>query len=438
MSLNVKNSVFGLLAVLPIAVSCGPSLISDPNGAGSSASGATESTFSRQTEYEVNPSILFSGVTDATAINPNEIQVTWSDAMYFGEGQEGSAAAMSYVIFRSNTLRGTLNDDGIIAITDPGVTSFLDSGLLDNQTWFYSVVALDPDNTISNNVQVSTSRTPSEYAEGTMDVTRDILPLFNTIVDLNTGNSCTSCHSTGNAMGGLDLSTFQGLRVGIGSGNNPDSFIIPFMGDVSWSEFVSRFRSGSFFDPDSALSNHMPFLLAPDGGTPLIAGDGIIDLNLPIHNWADEGALEFPDSTPPVFEFAAVQIASLYYGEFSDFHTLSITIPHATDMPGAEPLAGEIDYVVYAGVDSNSIDWDHPVKVKTLSVNEASAQSINIDFNWNESTRLVVVVRPMDAAGRSVDIDITNYDDSDPNQVELFRQRMRNMSHQEREIIISQ
>jgi hypothetical protein len=49
----------------------------------------------------------------------------------------------------------------------------------------------------------------------------------------------------------------------------------------------------------------------------------------------------------------------------------------------------------------------------------------------------VVIVRPMDAAGRSVDIDVLNYDDTDPTQTALFRKRMRNMSPQEREILIT-
>jgi 7,8-dihydro-6-hydroxymethylpterin-pyrophosphokinase len=44
----------------------------------------------------------------------------------------------------------------------------------------------------------------------------------------------------------------------------------------------------------------------------------------------------------------------------------------------------------------------------------------------------------MDAAGRSVDIDVLNYDDNDQDQLDLFRERMRNMSSQEREILIIQ
>jgi hypothetical protein len=82
--------------------------------------------------------------------------------------------------------------------------------------------------------------------------------------------------------------------------------------------------------------------------------------------------------------------------------------------------------------------------MKSLTINEAGQSYLSIDFNWVDgngqlrSNDLVAVVRPMDAAGRSVDIDVLNYDDTDPSQLELFRQRMRNMSSQEREILIIQ
>ena len=137
----------------------------------------------------------------------------------------------------------------------------------------------------------------------------------------------------------------------------------------------------------------------------------------------------------------------MYYGKFINFDTIRLYVPHASDpesIPVNGSLAGQIDYVVYAGETSNAIDWNHPVAIKSLTINEAGQSSVSIDFKWVDengaliSNELVVVVRPMDAAGRSVDIDVLNYDDTDPSQLELFRQRMRNMSSQEREILITQ
>jgi hypothetical protein len=218
------------------------------------------------------------------------------------------------------------------------------------------------------------------------------------------------------------------------------------LGDDSYSEFRARFTAGTPVDQGSALANHLDYIVEPDGPTPE-AGDGIEDLELPIRNWAFEGALPTPDSTPPVFEFADVNNAGLYYGKFIDFDTVRLYIPHASDpesVPVNGSLAGQIDYVVYAGETSNAIDWDHPITMKSLTINEAGQSYVSIDFNWVDgngqlrSNDLVAVVRPMDAAGRSVDIDVLNYDDNDQDQLDLFRERMRNMSSQEREILIIQ
>jgi hypothetical protein len=443
MSFNFKNCVFGLVAVLPLAVSCGPSL-SDAY-LGSINSGGTGGSFSRQTDYSVNLNINFAGITDASAISPNEVLISWGDAMYFGE--PASAAGMRYVVFRGLTHQMPLRDAGQITITDQGALTFTDdfsdlpeTDALDNTTWYYSIVAIDSDENISNNVQVAIARTPTVYSPGTMSFDDDVLPLFASLKNpADTSQDCLSCHSTGNAAGGMDLSSLEGILAGVGTSANPDSFIIPFLGDDSASELKARFSAGSLFNPESAISKHMPYILQPDGGTPE-AGDGYEDLVLPIRNWAFEGALPTPDSTPPVFEFANVNNAGLYYGKFIDFNTVRLYVPHASDpesMPVNGSVAGQIDYVVYAGATSNDIDWDHPVMIKSLTVNEAAQSSVRIDFDWDDSNELVVVVRPMDAAGRSVDIDVLNYDDTDPTQIALFRERMRNMSSQEREILVT-
>ena len=451
MSFNLKNCIFGLVAVLPLTVSCGPALSDD--GSGTIGSGATGSSFSRQTDYSINLNIDFAGITDASAISPKEVLISWGDAMFIDD--PASAAGMRYMVFRDLTYQGTLRDVGQIAITDQGALTFTDdfSDLLnppplDNTTWYYSIVAIDAEDSISNNVQIAIARTPSAYAPGTMSFSDDVLPLFTDIKNpTNANQDCLSCHSTGNAAGGMDLSTLEGILAGVGTPSNPDSFIIPFLGDDSFSEFQARFTAGSFSNQTSALFNHLSYIVEPDGGTPGIAGDGIEDLALPIRNWAFEGALPELDSTPPVFEFADVNNAGLYYGKFIDFDTVRLYVPHASDpesVPVNGSLAGQIDYVVYAGETSNTIDWDHPITMKSLTINEAGQSYVSIDFNWVDengqliSNDLVVVVRPMDAAGRSVDIDVLNYDDNDQSQLDLFRLRMRNMSPQEREMLITQ
>jgi hypothetical protein len=450
MSFNFKNCVFGLVAVLPMAVSCGPSL-ADPDSStvGSGASGGSD--FSRQTDYSINLNIDFSGITDASAISPNEVLISWGDAMFIGA--PASAGGMRYVVFRGLTRQMPLQDAGQIAITGQGELTFTDdfsdlpeTDARDNTTWYYSVVAIDSDERISNNVQVAIARTPTAYAPGTMSFYNDVLPLFTALKNpADTSQDCLSCHSTGNASGGMDLSSLDGILAGVGTSANPDSFIIPFLGNASVAEFKERFARFDPFDPNGAWEAHKHYILNTDGGTPE-AGDGYEDLMLPIRNWAFEGALPELDSTPPVFEFANVINAGLYYGKFIDFDTVRLYVPHASDpesIPVNGSLAGQIDYVVYAGETSNTIDWDHPIMIKYVRLNEAGQSYVSIDFDWVDedlqliSNDLVVIVRPMDAAGRSVDIDVLNYDDTDPTQTALFRKRMRNMSPQEREILIT-
>ena len=343
MSINFKNSVFGLVAVLPLAVSCGPSLADADSG--TVGGGATGGSFSRQTDYSINLNIDFSGITDASAISPSEVLISWGDAMFIDD--PASAAGMRYVIFRGLTHQAPLRDIGQIAITGQGQLTFTDdfSDLenpppLDNTTWYYSVVAI-ADESISNNVQVAIARTPSAYAPGTMSFENDVLPLFGDIRNpSDTTQNCLSCHSTGNAAGGMDLSTLEGILAGVGTPANPNSFIIPFLGDDSYSEFRARFTAGTTVDQGSALANHLDYIVEPDGPTPE-AGDGIEDLELPIRNWAFEGALPTPDSTPPVFEFADVNNAGLYYGKFIDFDTVRLYIPHASD-PESVPVNGSL------------------------------------------------------------------------------------------------
>jgi hypothetical protein len=421
-----------------------------PDG-GDATGGATGGSLSRQTDYRINNNIVFAGITEASAISPNEVLIGWADAMFSGDAE--SAAGMRYVVFRGLQQQITLQDIGQIAITNQGALTFTDdfsdlpqSDQLDNTTWYYSVVAIDADDSISENVQFSVARTPSAYAPGTMSFYDDVLPLFTAIKNPSNANQdCLSCHSTGNASGGMDLSSLDGILAGVGTSANPDSFIIPFLGNASVAEFKERFARFDPFDPNGAWEAHKHYILNTDGGTPE-AGDGYEDLMLPIRNWAFEGALPELDSTPPVFEFANVINAGLYYGKFIDFDTVRLYVPHASDpesIPVNGSLAGQIDYVVYAGETSNTIDWDHPIMIKYVRLNEAGQSYVSIDFDWVDedlqliSNDLVVIVRPMDAAGRSVDIDVLNYDDTDPTQTALFRKRMRNMSPQEREILIT-
>lgn len=414
MQIRIKNWTLSLMATLALATlsSCG----SSDDGTGSASAGATVVPGTSTED------IVFSGIGSANANSPREVVISWSEAVLRPDlnGSEG----MRYRIYRGNTAAETLSDGALIATTDAGVTSYVDTGLPDNTTLYYRVVAIDSDERYSRSQEITSARTPSEFGPGTVNFNSDVLPLFQAVVPGGT-TTCLDCHSGGNPSGGLDLSTHSGLLAGIGTLSNPDSFIIPFLGDETWSEFQSRF-TGAFIP-------HLEYIAQP---TDLLA------MELPLKAWTLEGALQNPDPTPPVFEFANPGNAGLYSGQFIDYDTVRLEIPHASDpesIPVTGSIAGQLDYVVYAGADSSSINWDRPVAIKTLDLSEANLPFVTIEFDYTESNNVVVVVRPMDAAGRSVDIDILNYDPTtaDANEKELYRKRMRNMSSNEREITIT-
>jgi hypothetical protein len=100
--------------------------------------------------------------------------------------------------------------------------------------------------------------------------------------------------------------------------------------------------------------------------------------------------------------------------------------------------AGQLEYAIYAGVDSNSINWDKPVAIGKVDLATENDPTISTSFEWLESDSLIVVVRPLDASGRGVTFDFETYDPETASAAELtaFRSRMRNQSSNEREIFI--
>ncbi len=353
----------------------------------------------------------FDGVDSASAISNTKALISWPDAV---GATQSSSASMKYRVYRSLELdlAGELLGGGVfIGETPPGVTSLVDTDLNAFQTAYYRVEAVDTEGRVTSNNKVTSARTPSEFAAGVASYTNDVAPLWLTEDVLANGTNCLTCHSTGDD---LDLSTYQGLMIGTGTQQDPDSFIVPYDGDATWAEFIFRFVN-------------QPLVHGNYYG---VAGS-IQAMRQPLSDWVAEGAIEIDDETPPVFEFSLIQNAGKYFGDWVDHDTIEVTFFHASD-PESTPLSGDttgqLEYHVYAGKTSGTIDWLNPIA--TTSSNNAQVNStMSVQFDWTED-RAVIVVRALDASGRAVIVP----DPSDPGYLEALALRWRNMSLNEEEI----
>lgn len=356
----------------------------------------------------------FSGVGSASALSPTEILVSWPDAI---GGASNSSATMKYRVYRALDALSVQLSSALVHETKAGVTTFVDTGLPPFSTLYYRVEALDARGNLATSVRVTAARTPSVFAPGTIDYNTEVRPLWDT-ADPG-GQTCIGCHDGVNPLGGrFDLSSPEGVLAGVGTLQNPDSFVVPYDGDATWNEFVYRFvgrpvEHGGYFTTPGA----------------------IVAMRDPLSGWVYEGALTAPDATPPIFQFDAIENAGKYHGRFVDHQTAEVTFFHAAD-PESLPLSGltkgQLEYHVYAGEDSASIDWENPVATVFSPERTPQDDTITVVFPWTAS-HLCMVVRAMDASGRSVVLPPLN----DPGYRAALALRWRNMAVNEREILLA-
>ena len=368
--------------------------------------------------------IQFSGVALADALSPTEVFVSWSDAVLLPNSV--GAGAMIYRIYRSDTEEGAKTATVPVHVTTAGVTAWVDTGLQPFTTYFYRVVAVDPDLRTSISDRVTNARTVSLYSGGTFDYDTQLLPLFSSPSPTNPAVNCLSCHTTPGP-GHLDLSTREGAFAGIGTAQDPDSFLVSFDGDATWAEFLGR-MSGGF-----VMTNHLPWFSQPSAG--------LAQMEAPLREWVDQGGSLEPDSYPPVFALGGVGSAGSYFGEFIDFDTIRITFPHADDpetLPPNGNRAGQIEYAIYGGLRTNTINWDTPIALATVSQATQADPEVTAEFDWPFGGLAIIVVRPIDSAGRSVNYDPLSYDPLTATAQEkvLMQQRMRNQNSNEAEIVV--
>ena len=376
----------GLLALLTLPA-CGET---DVNLGGSGGNGGDSG--------DSGESLLsFLGPTDAIPITPELVVVTWLTAT---NSLEDLPETMSYVLYRGDTKdfeigQASANDTHNVQGGPSGNPSFPLS-VSPNATHFFKVVASDSRGNSLESVNVVSAHTPSSFTAGEINYATDVATLAWTIVENGGANTCLTCHDGSNfPTNRLDLSSYDGLMNGIGDVTSPDSFVVAGDGDATWGLFGIRFSS------PAVTTEHAPFF----GSGPL--------LKVLLKPWADEGALEFPDTSPPEFN-DEVGNSTLYTATPNwEAETVDIQFFHASDPEsvryGSSPtLDDQLEYRVHGGVDSNSIDWLVPLATLVFpSVDPISGADILFPLtddsyttvvNWAENTG-TFIVRAVDFIG---------------------------------------
>jgi hypothetical protein len=334
--------------------------------------------------------LFFLGPTDATPLSPELVAVAWLTAT---NSLEDSPETMSYILYRGDTEnfeigQASANDTHTLQGGPTGNPSLVVSVDF-NATHFFKVVAQDSRGNSSESIRVVSAHTPDEYTSGELVYATDVAAMAWSVVENGGTNTCLTCHDgIDPPTNRLDLSTYTGLMNGIGDATAPDTFVVAGDGEATWGNFTARLSDIGL------LTDHAPFL----DSAPL--------LKLLLQPWADEGALEEPDTAPPFFDYV-VGTEGLYTATPNwAAETVDIQFFHASDpesvLYGTSPtLNDQLEYRIYGGVDRNSIDWLTPLATLIFPTNGEfllTDDSFEITLSWTENTG-VFVVRAVDFIG---------------------------------------
>ena len=284
------------------------------------------------------PSLTFDGPISADPASPTSVAVQWHAAAV----NTSSPEPVLYDVFRADAV--DMLSETLVATIDSGATSWVDSGLTDGQTYFYRVLARTTD-LASDNADVVSAHLPQIPAAG-MDYETSIAPLWS-MLDHSGTYTCLDCHDGTTAK--LDLTSWEGLVIGVGNADYPNSFVIPAQGRMSFNEGISRILSYP-----TALPYHRKWRY----------NQPVFDTNLV--QWINEGAQAEPDVTPPTFNAADFSDPEKFSIEIFNDERFKLRFPHASDpesVPYINNTPGDhLEYRIYGGMDSNSIDWENPLR----------------------------------------------------------------------------
>lgn len=342
-----KPPVFLFYLSLFAIGACGNS----PSGSNNSGGGGTP------------PTIDFAGPTDAAPASYTSIAVQWNAAVVTNP----LPGIIYYDVYRAES--AGMASEILAATISDGALSMVDSGLADDTTYFYRVLART-DEVASDNADVVSANLPATVPTG-MEYATTVEPLWSRLDDTGT-YTCLTCHDSNASIAKMDLTSWEGLVIGIGTAAKPKSFVIPTFGKQSLLNALTRIQDHSL-----SLAYHK---LWRSQAAAFQAG---------LMPWIDEGATEFPDTTAPEFNPVDLADASLHFLTQNGANKVTLNFPHASD-PESEPFlnlaADHLEYHVFVGLDSNSIDWGTPAaKVKRLYFkNENATFAVNV--NWAHNT----------------------------------------------------
>jgi hypothetical protein len=330
--------------------------------------------------------LTFEGPDSASPTSTTAVSVVWNAAILTAALGDD----LVYDVFRDTA--ADMLGETLAGTTAVGELSMVDEDLASGQTYFYRVVARTAELS-SDNVDVVSAHLPTVPATP-MDYMIDIDPLWSRLG--NDGiTSCLDCHDGTNAV--MDLRTWEGLQIGVGTASAPDSFVSPGFGEDSFRDAVARLLSHT-----GSLNSHKMW------------ASQAVDYQTDLEPWIDQGATSESDLTVPTFSEADLLNGALYNVAEATATRVTVTFPHALD-PESEPYAphafDHLKYLIYAGPDSNSIDWDTPVKKIPRGAFPLADSSFSITFNFADAVGTFVV--------RAVDFS----DNESLNEIEIVLER---------------
>lgn len=340
------------------------------NGSGSAGSGANGGG---------SVTLTFAGPIGAAPSAHDAVRVHWQVA----ENSLGDpASSMRYTVLRGTSLAMT---DAVEVASLAGGESFEDTGLLDDITYFYRVVAADDRGNEVSSEELVSAHLP-RIPPPPIDYQSEIDPLWATALGRDGQTACIDCHFDGaqTGYGFLSLSSWERLMIGTGSPGKPNSFVVEGESKATAKEFLARFEAATPQAPEHRLWKFSADLFLPE-----------------VRHWLDEGAHSSPDLSRPTFDFFDLQNQARYSVTEHGDGTVTVNFPHAED-PESEPYRGTIndhlEYRVYGGRNSNSIDWRNPVAVLERYNFPKSDPSYGLRFDWALPTG-TFVVRAVDYTG---------------------------------------
>ena len=420
-----------ILVALPMAA-CFPS--DEPaSTAGSTTAGASGAA--------TGNALIFEGIGTADALSPTEVALSWPAATE----QDGSGArTMIYHIYRSFDSAENAREGTPFYTSNPGETSYVDSDLprpyaidtedLDGdgditeefpieRTIYYRIEAENAHGQLASVSNVASARTPAPYdLDNPIDYATDIEPMWYGVnpktgldmLDIN-GRSCLDCHNA-SSTNTSSFETWEDVMVGNGDKERqePDSFITAFDGPATW----YKMQRGMYF----SKSHHIAYL-----------GTNTLDLmEYAVIDWANNGALEIPDTERPVFRFDDIRNMGKFKSSWVDYNTILVEWFQAEDLEslpyGCQEnyAANQLNYQVFVGATSNEIDWDNPA----ATLMGTSSQTMSVEIDWEGGATAVIVVRAFDAAGRAA------YTPADPGAMGTEADRS-NLDVNEREFFLT-